>query len=226
MPDRILVTCEHGGKRVPREYRDLFRGHEQVLASHRGWDPGAEAIARRLAGLLGAIPRIARVTRLLVDLNRSPGHPRQFSEFTRRLPQRERKRVESRYYVPYRAEVERRVAEAVVQGFRVCHLSIHSFTPIWQGKARPLDLGLLYDPSRKAEHQLADRILRRVGEVVDWRIRRNQPYRGISDGFTTWLRRRFSPECYLGLELEFNQGTPVPPATRERVVKAVAEAVA
>ena len=45
----LLVTCEHGGNRVPKEYRRLFAGWEPVLASHRGYDPGALTLARELA---------------------------------------------------------------------------------------------------------------------------------------------------------------------------------
>ena len=45
---RLLLTCEHGGNRIPPEYRALFRGATAALASHRGWDPGALALARRL----------------------------------------------------------------------------------------------------------------------------------------------------------------------------------
>jgi predicted N-formylglutamate amidohydrolase len=55
---------------VPRRWRGLFEGAEEVLASHRGWDPGAFDLARRLARLLD-VPLIAHhITRLLMDVNR------------------------------------------------------------------------------------------------------------------------------------------------------------
>lgn len=208
MPDAagVLVTCEHGGKRVPRRYSRLFAGAEDVLASHRGWDPGAEVLARHLGRVLGTVPMVARITRLLVDLNRSPGHPGQFSEFSRRLPNPDRREILRRYYRPFRRRVEQQVARLTGPGQAMVHLSVHTFTPKWQGKIRGMDIGLLFDPSRQGETALAGRIRIALQEVrPDWRIRFNQPYRGTSDGLTTWLRRRFSPENYLGLELEFNQ---------------------
>jgi len=36
-------------------------------------------------------------------------------------------------------------------------------------------------------------------------VRRNYPYAGKNDGFTTYLRRRFPSDAYLGIELEINQ---------------------
>jgi predicted N-formylglutamate amidohydrolase len=78
----VIVTCEHGGNHVPPPYRALFRGRERLLASHRGWDPGALTAARELARVLRAPLIFSRVTRLLIDLNRSPGHRALFSAVT------------------------------------------------------------------------------------------------------------------------------------------------
>jgi predicted N-formylglutamate amidohydrolase len=44
----LLLTCEHGDNRIPREYAALFEGTKDVIASHRGWDPGALDCARSL----------------------------------------------------------------------------------------------------------------------------------------------------------------------------------
>jgi len=46
---RFLITCEHGGNRIPARYRPLFACHGALLASHRGYDPGALALARDFA---------------------------------------------------------------------------------------------------------------------------------------------------------------------------------
>src|SRR5690606_22052998 len=77
---QVVVTAEHGGNRVPAECRTLFRDREELLASHRGWDPGTAALAGALARRLGAASFLADVTRLVVDPNRSPSHPKVFSE--------------------------------------------------------------------------------------------------------------------------------------------------
>jgi predicted N-formylglutamate amidohydrolase len=37
----LVITCEHGGNRIPKPYRDLFHADQALLSSHRGFDPGA-----------------------------------------------------------------------------------------------------------------------------------------------------------------------------------------
>jgi len=202
----VLVTCEHGGNRVPAAWAPLFAGAAETLATHRGWDPGALHLARDLAHRLRAPLRAATVTRLLVDLNRSPHHPRVFSEWTRGLSREERSGLLARHHTLHRAAVARDVAEALRRGRRALHLAVHSFTPVLDGVRRRADLALLYDPARPLERALcaawARALTRALPHLV---VRRNQPYRGASDGLTTWLRRRFPAEAYLGIEVEVNQ---------------------
>jgi predicted N-formylglutamate amidohydrolase len=202
----IIVTCEHGGRRVPAPYAELFRGAARTLASHRGWDPGALSVARVLARRLDARFFYSTVTRLLVDLNRSLHHPKLFSEFAAELDPTERETVLARHYHPYRRAVERTVADATRRNGAVFHLSVHTFTPVLGGEIRRADIGLLYDPSRSLEKRTCRRWQEILGEIdPSLRVRRNYPYRGRSDGFTTFLRRRFERRDYLGIELEINQ---------------------
>ena len=212
VPDcAVLVTCEHGGHRVPAEWHALFRGHESLLRSHRGWDPGALAAARVMARSLGVPVVASRTTRLLVDLNRSSG--RAWSSVTRPLPRRQREGILQAHWRPYREAVESRVALHVGAGRAVLHVSMHSFTPVLEGRVRNADIGLLYDPSRARERAVADawaRALRQSGPAL--RVRRNYPYLGIADGLTTHLRRRFDDVRYAGIELELNQALATGPA--------------
>jgi predicted N-formylglutamate amidohydrolase len=204
--DAFLVTCEHGGNRVPPRYRILFRGHEDLLDGHRGYDPGARSLAHDLAAALEAPLAISTVSRLVVDLNRSLRHPRLFSPLTRAAPAAVRREIVARHYLPYRAEVEARVAAAAARGRRTIHVSAHSFTPVLDGVARTADVGLLYDPARGGEAQLCAAwraALRDLAPAL--RVRRNYPYAGKADGLTTHLRRRFGPRAYVGVELEVNQ---------------------
>ena len=147
----ILITCEHGGNRIPVKYRPLFRKHRTLLESHRGYDPGALAVARDFASAFDAELVYSRTSRLLVELNRSPGHPQLFSEISRALAPDERQRLLERYYFPDRERVETRVRDALEKGERVLHVSCHSFTRKLDGVERRADVGLLYDPRRPAE---------------------------------------------------------------------------
>ncbi len=206
METRTLISCEHGGNRVPTPYRHLFAEHRELLTTHRGYDAGALAVARELARALRAPLVVSITSRLLVDLNRSPGHPRLYGEMLRTAPVELRREVFERHYLPYRERGESLVADAVASGARVIHLSSHSFTPELDGEVRNADVGLLYDPARPGEVALCTELQAALAaRTPQLKVRRNYPYRGTADGFCTWLRRRFPPERYIGIELEINQ---------------------
>jgi len=205
-PDHFLITCEHGGNRIPSRYRPLFAGFEALLSSHRGYDAGALALARELAKALAAPLLFSATSRLLVDLNRSIGHPRLYSEATRDTSAGVRSEILERYYWPHRNKVEADIAAAVAHGKRVIHIASHSFTPELGGMVRNADIGLLYDPARPGEAELCRRWQAQLRALApELKVRRNYPYAGKSDGFTVYLRRRFPAEVYVGIELEINQ---------------------
>lgn len=204
--DGLVITCEHGGKRIPASYRELFHGHQALLDSHRGFDPGALTMARALSGAFAAPLLVSTVSRLLVDLNRSIGHPRLHFEAIRKAPAAVRQEILRRYYAPYRARAEGLVMQAIARDGRVIHLSSHSFTPELDGKVRNADIGLLYDPARPGEVDLCARWQASLWACAPaLTIRRNYPYAGKGDGLTAWFRRRLPPDAYMGIELEVNQ---------------------
>ena len=215
-----LLTCEHGGNRVPREYRALFRGSEALLASHRGFDPGALALARSLARAFSGELIAATTTRLLVDLNRSPHNPAVFSELTRSLVRERRQALLARYHRPHWERVR---AAIVARSGPVLHLAVHSFVPVLRGARREFELGILYDPGRRRERSLAKAWQRQLrAGTPSLRVRRNAPYRGDADGLTTALRRELPARRYLGLELEINQGAIDTVAKRRALTEALA----
>ena len=203
----FIITCEHGGNRVPAPYRRLFRGQRALLDSHRGYDPGSLVMAKALASAFGA-PLVASTTsRLLIDLNRSIGHPQLFSAVTRAAPAQSRAQIVDQHYRPYRTQVERLVGQAVARGHRVIHISSHSFSAELDGKVRGADVGLLYHPGRRGEAEVCARWKESLAALAsDIRVRRNYPYAGKGDGLTTHLRLRFAQNDYIGIELEVNQG--------------------
>lgn len=205
-PGAFLVTCEHGGARVPAAYRSLFVGAGALLASHRGWDPGAAPLARFLAEALDAPLHLATRTRLLVDLNRSPHNPRVFSERTRSLPRPGRMALLDAHHAPHREVVDATVARLAEGGKPVVHLAVHTFAPVLNGRVRGADIALLYDPARRMERTFCAAWASALARCFpDLAVRRNQPYRGASDGLTTWLRSRYPDGSYLGVEIEVNQ---------------------
>lgn len=177
-----------------------------MLRDHRGYDPGALEIADIVAGRFGTAPYYSTVTRLLVDLNRSPGNPRRFSAMSRRLTASSKKSVMDGYYWPYRLSVEAEINRILRGGENVLHLSVHTFTPVLGEKVRSADIGLLYDSARRGETLFCRRWKRSLLCLnPSLNVRLNYPYSGSSDGFTTYLRSVYNYECYLGVELEVNQ---------------------
>lgn len=229
--DHVLITCEHGGNRIPSRYRPLFAGFEALLHTHRGYDPGALALAREMARALAAPLFVSTISRLLIDLNRSTGHPRLYSEATRSAPDPVRRAILDTYYLPYRDRVEASIADAIAGGSRVIHIASHSFTPALDADVRNADIGLLYDPARPGEAALCHRWQAHLNALApEMKVRRNYPYAGKSDGLTAHLRRRFPAEVYVGIELEINQkhvlaGGRQWRVLRRRVIEALRQAI-
>jgi predicted N-formylglutamate amidohydrolase len=144
---------------------------------------------------------------LLIDLNRSIGHPQLFSAATRGAPAQTRAQIVEHHYRPYRTQVERLVGQAVSRGHRVIHISSHSFTAALDGRVRGADVGLLYHPGRRGETEVCARWKESLAaSAPELRVRRNYPYAGKGDGLTSHLRVRFAQSDYVGIELEVNQG--------------------
>ncbi len=199
----LIITCEHGGNRVPPEYASLFAGEEALLDSHRGWDPGALDMARYIAEACHAPLHDQQVTRLLVEMNRSLESDQLFSSFTEKLSVTEKQHLLDTYYFPYRRPVEETIQ---FMAKPVLHVSMHTFTPVWQGVPRGVDVGILVDDQRDPEWAIGEKwkaLL--MNHLPDMSIRINEPYHGADDGFTTALRKKFPGHAYLGIEIEVNQ---------------------
>jgi len=227
-PDVVVVTSEHASNAVPAEWAARFTGDRAILATHRAYDAGVAALSRDIAARIEA-PRFAgEATRLLVDLNRSESHPRLVSDqfdFDRA----ERDAVVTRWWRPYRDAVQRAIRDQVAAGRSVLHLSVHSFTPVLDGVVRTTDVGLLYDPRRAFEKAFCARWKVALERHTDRVVHRNAPYKGVSDGLTTELRKVFPDASYAGVELEVNQrfvaDSRVEPALADAIVASLVDAL-
>jgi predicted N-formylglutamate amidohydrolase len=223
---RFVVTCEHASRAVPKRFAPLIAGYEATLASHRGWDEGALPFARRLAKKLGAPLVAGNVTRLLVDLNRAETNRRGiFGSIGKAADEVDRQWLLERRHRPYRAAVVDAIREGLGGG-PVLLLSIHSFAPERDGIVRNADVGLLYDPARSIEKERALAIEEGIVAHGD-RVRRNYPYRGISDGVATAMRKVFSidPDRFAAVEIELNQRLRDEPGRLPTIADLVAAAL-
>jgi predicted N-formylglutamate amidohydrolase len=201
-----VLTCEHGGHEIPDDLKSLFKGCDERLKSHRGWDPGALELTLSLSEKLGYPVFYSEISRLVVELNRSEHNRTLFSDITGSLPVAKRQQIMDEYYYPFRKKVFSHISRIIQQGGYVIHFSVHTFSPVVNGKIRNADVGLLYDPVRKSERDVAVRIAEALKHHSPHiRTRMNYPYAGKADGHTTALRKSFGAGEYAGLELEINQ---------------------
>lgn len=218
----FIITCEHGGNRLPDAWRTLFASHGALLRSHEGRDRGALRLAREMATALGAEHHYSIISRLLVDLNRSVGHPENFSPMTQALDEIERQHILDTWYHPYRDSVERSVVAALTRGQQAVHVSCHSFASEVDGELREAEIGLLYDPVRVAEARICERWKQELQHRLPWAdIRFNYPYLGVDDGLVTALRGRHPSPDYAGIELEVRNDVILRPEVRRALVQSL-----
>jgi predicted N-formylglutamate amidohydrolase len=204
---KCIISCEHASNRVPPRFAHVFLNKEKVLSSHQAYDAGAASLARRLAKHCGSSVHLGPISRLLIDLNRSPTNRKSlYTPYSRKLEPNERELLLQKYYQPYREKVIEEIGRIISRGRPVLHISLHSFSPVKSGRIRKADIGLLYDPTRRTEKDICRFLVGLLKEqTVSLRVRRNYPYLGKTDGFTSFLRRKHPAKMYAGIEIEINQ---------------------
>jgi predicted N-formylglutamate amidohydrolase len=220
----LIISCEHAVNTIPDAYKNLFYAHQQFLDTHRAIDLGSLTIAQVFHKAFDCDFVQTSVTRLLIDCNRSLSHRQCFSELSGALPAEEKAQIIQTYYLPYRQKIESLIKQRIVEGKQVLHLSIHSFTPSLDGLEREVDIGFLYDPKRAFEKNLCARWRQLIKEEdKNLRVYANRPYRGVSDGFTTALRKQFAGKDYAGIEIETNQKLAANPNVLDDVARLYAK---
>lgn len=182
----VLLLCEHASRHMPAEYAGLGLPPEE-LVRHIAWDIGAAMVARELSQLIDAPLFLAGYSRLLIDLNRPLGAPTSIplrSEATDipgnlDLDPAETARRAAVMFSPFHDAVAGFLAERIPAGRTTTLVTVHSFTPVFLGVARPWHLGVLY---RDAE-AFGERLLARVAEAEpDLVVAANEPYQIMPEG--------------------------------------------
>lgn len=220
----LLITCEHASNKIPAKYASYFKDHQALLQTHLGWDIGALDCYTALCKALPCTSQKGNWSRLLIELNRSLGHPHLFSSITKTLDKSLQNQIIEQYYTPYRAQIIRKIECLLVQHTKVLHIGVHSFTPTLKNIERNADIGLLYDPKRKGERDFCYQLKHLINEKYPkLKVRMNYPYQGTSDGLTTSLRKQFSAKTYLGAELEINQKHLIHTKNKVRMINIISE---
>jgi predicted N-formylglutamate amidohydrolase len=180
----IVVICDHASCLVPANLGNLGLD-PALLRGHIGWDIGAADVARGLARRLDATAVLAGFSRLVIDPNRAPGHPHSIRAESDGVPipgNRDIGRAEAEWrarawYHPYHQEIERQLAR--LQGRAAPLLiSVHSFTPVMNGVARPWHAALLHGDDARSVAPLMAAFGARYPDLA---VGDNEPYTGYPD---------------------------------------------
>lgn len=182
----VCLVCEHASANIPATLGTLGLAKADRY-SHAVWDIGAEALARELSARINAPLVIARVSRLVYDLNRPPqapdAMPDQSGEIqvpgNRALTDAEKAARTAEVYDAFHATLSQ-----VLDRFDAppAFVTVHSFSPVWNGTPRSTQLGLLHD----ADAGLATRMFKLADTALVTHL--NEPY-SARDGVTHTLKR-------------------------------------
>lgn len=203
----IVLLGDHARRDLPEEYGDLGLPAGE-FERHIAYDIGVEKVTRRLAALIRAPALLANFSRLLIDPNRGEDDPtliRQLYDGTivpgnYPMAGQERERRLERFYRPYHDAVGALVASVAKEsGAAPFILSVHSFTPAMQGKARPWHVGLLWDRDNRAIAPLIELLSADPALIIG----DNEPYDGALRGDTMF--RHATAKGYAHVLLEIRQ---------------------
>jgi predicted N-formylglutamate amidohydrolase len=171
-----VLICEHASNRLPTTLGRLGLT-ESELQRHIAWDIGAAEVARRLSRLIDAPLVLQRYSRLACDCNRPPDSADAMPEISetthipgnRNLSPADRLARTREIYRPFHAAIADLLDRRAAEGVRSMVVTIHSFTPVYKGKSRAVELGILHDRDTRLSSRL---IMSFPG--VDARL--NEPY--------------------------------------------------
>ncbi len=168
----ILFTADHAGRLIPRALANLGLT-EPDLSRHIAWDIGIRGVTSLLAKLLDATAIFQTYSRLAIDCNRAPAAPSAYPKVSEDTPipgnqnlsEAEKLARRAGIFDPYHARID-----ALKTG--KIYIAMHSFTPVYLGVSRPMEIALLYNRNPRFSHLLA-RLLREAGDV---KVAENEPY--------------------------------------------------
>ncbi|MCF8511225.1 MAG: N-formylglutamate amidohydrolase [Rhodobacteraceae bacterium] len=191
----VIFVCEHASNAMPEPWGNLGLTPEQTRA-HIAWDPGALGLARGLAQRLDATLIHATVSRLIYDCNRAPDMPgaMPLRSEVHDIPGNAQIDANARLartravYLPWANALHNLIATRIAQGRRPTIITIHSFTPVFHGKPRSVEFGIIHD----ADPQLAQAILTAARAQGRLNAQLNEPY-SAADDVTHTLRLHATP---------------------------------
>jgi predicted N-formylglutamate amidohydrolase len=175
----FVLTADHAGKTIPRRLGTL--GVSAVdLERHIAWDIGIAGVTENLSRVLDATAVLQTYSRLVIDCNRDPSWPSAMpaiSEFTEipgnaDLSEADRLARTSEIFLPYHHRIATLLDARAASGRRTILVAMHSFTPVFKGEPRMIEVGVLYFRRTR----LAKAMLELLRNESDLTVGENAPY--------------------------------------------------
>jgi predicted N-formylglutamate amidohydrolase len=175
----FVILCDHASNRIPKNFASS--GFDPALLElHIAWDPGALAVARHVSAALDAPLIWPDASRLLIDCNRPldasslivAETERGPVEANRDLNDEERSRRIATIHAPYHGAIDACLRRRSDAGLDTALVAIHSFTPIFFGRQRPWQIGIVFGDDRR----LADCLIRELKSDPALTVGVNEPY--------------------------------------------------
>lgn len=223
LPDApVVLSCEHASPRMPEPF-SWHPDDAHLAGTHWAYDLGARAFTLELAHELSANAVLSRFTRLLVDPNRELGQPDLFRRVADNRPVQLNAQIEEheralrieRYYRPFHEALDVAVARCRAPLL----LSIHSFTPNYEGVVRDVEVGVLFNREEEHGRAMLEALSRQLPAVAE-----NEPWSG-KQGLIYSAESHAERSGRVALELEVRQDRLEAPAYRARLLPVVAEFV-
>lgn len=187
----FVLLCDHASNALPPPFADLGLPRA-ILDSHFAWDPGALAVAVRLAPRLNAPLVRTAVSRLVIDCNRRLDAPDLIPTELEGQPvpgngglsTADRQARVRRFHEPFHAAIAKVVEARLARGLPTALVTVHSFTPVLYGRHRPWQVGII----RHRDRRLADLLLQGLRADGGLTVGENEPY-GPQDGVYYTLDR-------------------------------------
>lgn len=225
---RLVLVCEHASNHVPPRWGDLGLTDEQRRA-HIAWDIGALGLARGLAQRLDAVLVHAPVSRLVYDCNRAPhmaGAMPARSEVhdipgNAAIDPTERAARTAAVYLPFHDGLHALLMDRLARGLSPVVVTIHSFTPVYFGKNRAVEFGVIDD----ADPTLPQAILQAARSHTALRVEMNEPY-SAQDDVTHTLRVHATPYGLPNAMLEIRNDLIATPQAEAAMAATLAPVIA
>jgi predicted N-formylglutamate amidohydrolase len=210
----LLLTADHAGRAIPRRLGRLGLP-ESELDRHIAWDIGIAGVTEHLSATLDATAVLQTYSRLVIDCNRDPTVPSSMPELSEATPipgniglsPAERAARVSEIFTPYHARISALLDARAAAGRRTVLIAMHSFTPVFKGESRAVQVGVLFN----RDARLASALLQLLQAETDVVVGENAPY-AVSDtsdyGVPVHGERRGLPH----VEIEIRQDLIADPA--------------